>query len=76
MRLLPSLFLPEDEKLNMKAIGRGERRKTEVEEPWNWGIVGTPEEIVDQLGGPLTAEELGQEVVNEDVGEHQGDPPC
>ena len=36
MRLLPSLFLPEDEWLNLKAIGRGERRKTEAEEPCNW----------------------------------------
>jgi len=54
VRLLPSLFLPEDEALNMEAIGRGERRKTEVEEPWNW-----PD----------------QEVVNANVGEHQGNTP-
>jgi len=36
VRLLTGLTLPEDERENNLAIGRGEARKVRAEEPWFW----------------------------------------
>lgn len=53
MRLLTGLLLPEDGDANLRAIGRGERLKAEVEEPWratcDWPLFCRCEECLSDL---------------------------
>jgi hypothetical protein len=51
MRLLTGIILPEEEALNKRMIGRGERLKARIEEgetpPWRWRVLEPSREVVD-----------------------------